>query len=99
MSDGDSPAECGEREITRFAFPVKRAGGIECAPMRTRALAGALFLVASAVHCGGAKGLPKGPAPEYEEDPAVDAGAPSPSLELPAAHPADAGAATSAVLP
>ena len=98
MSD-ESPRGMRGAQITRFAFPVKRGGGIECAPMRTFALLGALSLVASVAHCG-PKGLPRGPAPEYEEDPAIDAGAPTASLELPAPHPADAGdGATSAALP
>jgi hypothetical protein len=63
--------------------------------MRTRALLGGLFFVAIASACGGAKGLPKGPPPEYEEDPALDAAAPTPPPAPTAAAPA-AGAGDAA---
>jgi hypothetical protein len=57
--------------------------------MRTLALVGGLLVVVLASGCGGAKGLPKGPSPEYEEDPAPDAGSPA----------ADAGATDAATPP
>ena len=47
------------------------------APMQTLALLGALSFLVFVAGCGGGKGLPKGPAPEYEEDPVPDAGSPS----------------------
>jgi len=61
--------------------------------MRTTALLGAVSFVVLVGACGGAKGLPKGPAPEYEDDPVLDAGStPAPTAPAsPGPPPPDAG--------